>query len=728
MAITTLFITPPFTQLNTPYPATAYLKGFFNTVNLKAYQADLGMEVILDLFSSSGVKTLFKTIEHYGLDLSDNAVRMIHLQEHYINAIDPVIAFLQDKNPTLAYRIAKGDYLPEASRFGLKEEADLAFGTMGIRDKARHFATLFLEDLSDLIRETVDPNFGFSRYAEQLGMSATEFDELHEELQLDPSFTDHYLLKRLQEKLEQYQPQLVGISVPFPGNLYSAFKCAQYIKQNFPDIKTSLGGGFPNTELRSLSDPTVFDYFDFVTLDDGEQPLLSLVDYLDGNRPIENLKRTFLLQNGKVKYMDNKSLRDIPFKDLGCPDYTDLDLGSYLSVLEIANPMHRLWSDGCWNKLTMAHGCYWKKCSFCDISLDYIETYTPLSATTICDRMEQLMEQTGQNGFHFVDEAAPPSIMRDVAIEILRRDLAVVWWTNIRFEERFTKDLCQLLKTSGCIAVSGGLEVASDRLLEKMEKGVSVSQVARVTQHFTQAGIMVHAYLMYGFPTQTEQETIDSLEMVRQLFQAGIIQSGFWHRFAMTAHSPVGLQPEKYGVVKVGPEQGGFAYNDLAHEDPTGANPTIFSIGLKTSLLSYMRNQGFDKPLQSWFEDELPPTTIPENHIATAINKTENINLSDKSKILWIGNLPAVDIVETENSEEALFEFHDLQRLFSFTIPVDLAETLDALLEQIHYKNEKLFSIKNAKDLFNEFGEWSLEDATKLEAWKVLRENGLLVL
>lgn len=63
-----------------------------------------------------------------------------------------------------------------------------------------------------------------------------------------------------------------------------------------------------------------------------------------------------------------------------------------------------------------------------------------------------------------------------------------------------------------------------------MEKGVTIAQVARVTDGFTQAGIMVHAYLMYGFPTQTTQETIDSLEVVRQLFQAGIVQSGYWHR------------------------------------------------------------------------------------------------------------------------------------------------------------------------------------------------------
>ena len=149
--------------------------------------------------------------------------------------------------------------------------------------------------------------------------------------------------------------------------------------------------------------------------------------------------------------------------------------------------MHSLWSDGRWNKLTMAHGCYWGKCTFCDISLDYISLYEPIAATILVDRMEQLIAQTGEQGFHFVDEAAPPALMRAVALEILKRKLTVTWWTNIRFEKNFTQDLCHLLKASGCIAVSGGLEVASDRLLKLIDKGVTVEQVAQVTRSFTAA-------------------------------------------------------------------------------------------------------------------------------------------------------------------------------------------------------------------------------------------------
>jgi len=439
---------------------------------------------------------------------------------------------------------------------------------MGTQDKAKHLATLYLEDISDFIVECVDENFGFSRYAERLGRSANSFDELYGALQQELTYIDQISLSILKERIETIQPTLFLISVPFPGNLYSAFRSAQWVKKHYPNIKIAMGGGFPNTELRSLSDARVFEFFDYITLDDGEVP----IELLSSPCPSEGgetrtYKRTFLLEDGKVVYKNNSTQPDYKQSQVGTPDYSDLLLDKYISVIEIVNPMHRLWSDGRWNKLTMAHGCYWGKCTFCDISLDYIKVYEPVAARLLCDRMEEMIAQTGETGFHYVDEAAPPALMRALALEILRRKLAVTWWTNIRFEKSFTQDLCLLLKASGCIAVSGGLEVASDRLLKLIDKGVTVEQVAKVTRNFTEAGVMVHAYLMYGYPTQTVQETVDSLEMVRQLFEAGVLQSGFWHQFAMTAHSPVGMFPEQFGAVKETEAIGTFANNDINFVD-----------------------------------------------------------------------------------------------------------------------------------------------------------------
>ncbi|UPQ78223.1 radical SAM protein [Flavobacterium azooxidireducens] len=727
-----LLITPPFTQLNTPYPATAYLKGFLNTKNISSFQMDLGIEVILEIFSKKGLEKVFQ-LSSLKFQIDENCQRIYALQNDYIQTIDAVISFLQGKNPTLARQICSGNFLPEAFRFEQLDDMEYAFGTMGMQDKAKHLATLYLEDLSDYIVACVDENFGFSRYAERLGRSANSFDELYHQLNQKPTYIDEITLSILNQKLIEVQPKLVCLSVPFPGNLYSAFRCAQFIKTNFPNIKTSMGGGFPNTELRDLKDKRVFDFFDFITLDDGELPIellhRSVCHSEEGISSIQ-YKRTFLLENNEVVYKNNSTQQDYKQSDVGTPDYSDLQLDNYISVIEIANPMHSLWSDGRWNKLTMAHGCYWGKCTFCDISLDYIKLYEPIAAKLLVDRIEELITQTGENGFHFVDEAAPPALMREVALEILRRKLTVSWWTNIRFEKSFSADLCQLLKASGCIAVSGGLEVASDRLLELIKKGVTVEQVAQVTRNFTESGIMVHAYLMYGYPTQTIQETVDSLEMVRQLFELGVLQSGFWHQFAMTAHSPVGMFPEEFGVI---PQQNEvtFANNDIQFTDKTGINHDKFSFGLKKSLFNYMHGICFDYELQEWFDFKIPKTKIAPDYIISCLEKEENFNTKPTSKIVWIGGKPSAEKFtkskKGQSWEMMKLTFHTKIETVEISLEKEKAIWLMEILEKISISNSKTFTFSHLKeDFVTHFEDFELFWYSK--TIKPLRNAGLLVL
>lgn len=702
-----LLITPPFTQLNTPYPATAYLKGFLNTKSIKSFQCDLGIEVILTIFSKNGLIKLFNKIEQSTYEKSENAQRIIALRQDYINTIDAVILFLQGKNPTLSIAICQEDFLPQASRFLQTEDLEWAFGTMGNMDKAKHLATLYLEDLSDIIIECVDEYFGFSRYAEKLGRSANSFDELYHHLQQKPTYFDEILIEILEEKIQLTQPQLVAISVPFPGNLYSAFRIAQCIKKQHSSIKIAMGGGFPNTELRSLSDVRVFEFFDFITLDDGELPFELLINNIKSNT-FEEFKRSFLLENNCVVYKNNTIKSDYKQIEVGTPDYSDLWLDKYISVIEMVNPMHSLWSNGRWNKLTMAHGCYWAKCTFCDVSLDYIKLYEPIAAKTLCDRIETIIAQTGETGFHFVDEAAPPALMRALAIEIIKRKLVITWWTNIRFEKSFTKDLCLLLKASGCIAVSGGLEVASDRLLALIDKGVTVAQVAKVNQYFTEAGIMVHAYLMYGYPTQTIQETIDALEMVRQLFETGVLQSAYWHQFALTAHSPIGLAPEKYGIKKHTEIIGSFANNDIFYDDSTGIQHDKFSFGLKKSLFNYMHGIGFELPLQSWFDFKIPNTKISPHYIENILDEAKEISAKPNTKIIWLGNPPTIEFY-TKNKkgnkyEMAKLHFHTKSNSHSISLNKQQAIWFSEILSLLSVHHHKIYSLQEIKTHYEQHG------------------------
>ncbi len=727
-------ITPPFTQLNTPYPATAYLKGFFNTKGIASVQADLGIEVTIELFSKKGLEKLFKTVDgklqnESQFVLSDNSKRMLTLKDAYLKTIDQVISFLQGKSNTLAHLICSRHFLPEASRFKQIDDMHWAFGSMGKQDMAKHIATMYLEDLSDFIKENIDEHFGFSRYAESLGRSANSFDELYNALQKPFTYLDEILIQILDPRLKKVNPKLVCISVPFPGNLYTSLRCGQWIKKNYPTLKVAMGGGFANTELRSLSDVRVFEFYDFITLDNGEAPLEILIEHIDGKKEQNELKRCFTLVNGAVAYINNTSCSDYKQGQVGTPDYDDLLLDKYISAIEVINPMHSLWSDGRWNKLTMAHGCYWGKCTFCDISLDYIKTYEPIAASLIVDRMEELINKTGEHGFHFVDEAAPPSLMKSVAIEIIRRKLVVSWWANVRFEKSFTRDLCLLLKASGCIAVSGGLEVASDRLLALINKGITVAQVAKVSKHFSDAGIMVHAYLMYGFPTQTVQETIDSLEMVRQLFETGTLQSAFWHLFTMTAHSPVGLAPEKYSVKKVTEAIGTFANNDIEHIDPSGANHEIFGFGLKKALLNYMHGTCFELPLQKWFDFKVPSTSIANNYIFNALQEPELIK-NNYQKIIWAGVMPTCTIEHRSKKgnkwEEMNLHFQTNKTQLSINLSPEVGNWFMRLLPLLSIDKGNGLSYAQIKESYTNAGLQGFELCWDNKPFTQLYKAGLL--
>jgi len=628
-----LAVIPPMTQLNTPYPSTAYLTGFLRSRGIAAVQEDLALALVLDLFSAQGLELMrTSAAARPEPERSAQVVHFLAEFERYRTTIGPTLRFLQGHDATLAHRIVGRRWLPEGARFRpldvFVDDAGgdplaWAFGALGLQDRARHLATLYLNDLADVLRDAVDGRFEFVRYAEQLAASQPSFDPLSAALAATPNLVDERLARLALAAVDRHRPRMLLLSVPFPGSMYAALRIAQAVKAQHPDIAIALGGGFVNTELRELSEPRLFDFVDFVTLDAGERPLLSLIEHLQGRRSRQRLQRTFVRDaaSGSVRYI-NFAEPDVPFEETGTPTWDGLPLDRYLSLLDMLNPMHRLWSDGRWNKLTVAQGCYWKKCSFCDVSLDYIARFEQASASTLVDRIEAIVQETGQTGFHFVDEAAPPKALRALAAELQRRNVGISWWGNVRFEKTFTPALCEELAASGCVAISGGLEVASDRLLNLMKKGVSVGQVARVTQAFSQAGVLVHAYLMYGFPTQTAQDTIDALEYVRQLFEQGCVQSGFFHRFVCTVHSPVGQRPEDYGITLLPLPPGRFARNDVGFVDPTGADHDAMGRALKKAIYNYMHGIGLNADVRSWFEGHMPRPTVPRHSIARALRAT----------------------------------------------------------------------------------------------------------
>ncbi len=751
-----LLVTPPLTQLNTPYPASPYLAGYLEKCGYDVAQLDLGIMLVDRIFTRSFLHNLFdealteervpvsevaKNRSTYAMPESQQ--RMLACRSGYEDTVDAVIRFLRGREPMLAQRICTRQYLPEGDRFKDVYELDWAFGEIGIHDKAIHLATLFIEDIVDFIRTNVAPNFELIKYAEKLCLYLPTFDPLIVELeQTQKNSVDLLMLSIFEEHLLKADPQVVGFCVPFPGNLYGALKCGALLKQKYPSILTVMGGGYVNTELRQLSDPRLFNYLDFLTFDDGELPLERLVKgFVASGNSIEQLKalvtkgeregepliRTMFCYQGKIEVAQPDSIQNIPMVDRGTPDYSGLPLSLYLDMTEVANPMLRLWNNGRWNKLTLAHGCYWAKCAFCDTSLDYISRYESIPASILVDRMEAMMAQTGQSGFHFVDEAAPPAVLKRVAIEVIRRGLQVSWWGNIRFEKSFTPDLCRLLAKSGCIAVSGGIEVASDRLLQLMNKGVTLFGATNACAAFSKAGIMVHAYLMYGFPSQTTQETIDSLEVVRQLFSLGLIQSAFWHRFAMTVHSPVGCNPERFGVKRITEQPNSFSNNEVYFNDSVSTDHDQFGEGLRIATYNYMNGVGFDKKVFTWFETRLPKTTYSPTFVESFLVTNRAENTTKNSRLIWLGDGLSQTVRKAKSGGEefvlSCYSGSDITEIITDRKQTDFAF---ALIEKSKPRNNP-FTFDESEVLFSTITGTASEKMVKSRVWKGLRSAGLIV-
>jgi hypothetical protein len=597
-----LLITPPFVQMNTPYPATPVLTGFLRSRGADAHQADLSLELALALFSKAGIGSIAGECSKNPHKTELVQFFLTHC-EAYRSTVETAVAFLQGRNEAAGWLIARRGYLPEGPAFSalepegveLSAEANLhaLFGDLGIADRAKYLASLYLDDIAQVIREGIDPDFGFSRYAEKIALTAPRFTPLRDRLEGAPGFIDAQIASLTLCALERRAPDAVGITIPFPGTLYAALRIARTIKHAHPAICVIIGGGYVSTELRGLTDRRIFEYVDKIVYDEGFEPWAGI---LDGGEPVRTISA------------------DSPLPPALCchpggaphlkPDYTGLQLPHYFSLMEMANPMHRIWSDGRWLKLQLASGCYWKKCAFCDTALDYIQRYQPPRIQHVIDAVQQLKAETGLSGFHFTDEALAPALIRRFCEELIRRRITITWWGNIRFEKQFDAALAELMAESGCIAVTGGLECANDRLLKLMNKGITLNSAERACQALSDAGILVHAYLMYGFPTQTRDETIGALDFVRNSFARGWIQSAYWHRFALTLHSPIAQEPQKFGITLIDHAQPPgeiFAVNEIPYREAGAPDHDRLGSSLRLALYNYMLGLGLEIPAAEWF-------------------------------------------------------------------------------------------------------------------------------
>ena len=717
-----ILIQPPFTQLNAPYPAIHNLEAFLRGRGTQAGAFDHSIGLYRKIFSREGLSKVFSdaraalgrgsetarpqaTRPEYR---NPNAATRIQIERYlsyeplYIEWIDGIVDFLSGRDPAMAHRLASAVELPR----GARAEAFLAQrdGRIG-PDEARSLATRILDDLGDFIAYSLDPAFGTVRYAERLASSRADFGEVRSALAgswlmnefYAPMLIEFWSARAAEAATGSAEPVgLVLITIPFPGCLLGALACARATRKAFsggsrPPIV--FGGGYVSTELRGLRDAGIFDFCDYLSFDAGYGSLASIIEREKAPTQAaapELYKTMFRRNDGALVVagfpeVDSARFEEGPGRVLAdCaqagrfaklereavkgvfPDYGSADFGDYLRIVDSENPMHRLWSDTPWLKYSLAHGCYWRRCSFCDTELEYVADFARTETEGLLAAADKASARTGLYGIHFVDEAMPMAALLDFARANRVRATAGAalgasanapaaasatkrpfsFWGNVRFDASWTQGRCEFLAASGLVAVSGGIEIATERGLAMTDKGFDLASLVRTLVAMRRAGLLVHAYLIYGFPGQTAADIVDSAEFCRQLFASGLVDSAFWHRFVLTRHSRMYREwrEGKRPPLKPLDREWRFANNDLSFEGEKAFDR--FDAPLSAALAAWMEGTDLQKPASAWFGRGIPKASIPADHVESLIAKAEEA-LDDevpspKGRAYWIAGWPMV--------------------------------------------------------------------------------------
>ncbi len=722
----TIIIQPPLVQLNTPYPSGAYLLSFFKQLySENVFWFDLSTELFHKIFCRSGIEHIFSRASGKALKLArqfenqgdENSAfqlrRYVAEQNSWCEWIDAIVQILcgsyKFSGREFVHEFVRSAYVPRGNRV----ETYLSNLNRDVfSDDAQILASLSLADLADFISVCYDKNFSLIRYAENLATSVSSFDEILQNLD-SPILTD-FLRPLLHEKLLQetqadfqMQDTLFCISVPFPGCFVSALFCAREIKNLFgKKAFISIGGGYVNTELRDVKEKRLFDFCDVLSFDKGYGSYFKLFEIFKQNNFDIEETRSFLRNQDssfyKLRYLNNKNIvvpqldNDAKYENFEkqtlvsiIPDFSSIDFSKYPRLSDDQNPMHRIWNDGAWIKAFMAYGCYWHRCTFCDTSLDYVKNYCSTNISNLFDGLYKQAEIAKVYGIHFVDEACPPAALQKFVLKnlnISKTKQKFTFWGNIRFEKTFSRDLADLLAKGGLTAVSAGIEVATGKGLNSVNKGTDIENIISACCAFKEAGILIHSYMIFGFWNQSEQDLIDSMETLRQMFAAGLLDSAFWHKFSLTKHSTVfrewkeGKHPELKPIVN----ENQFAENALSFEGEEQSEK--YSEPLNSALNFWMEGKKLSKNVESYFPFKMPKPSVQKNFVENLIQKYEekkNAAFQKEptfaEKFVWLGGNPITE------KDELCWSF--MGELYSAEIDKNKGEEIKNLLNQIRAEN-----------------------------------------
>lgn len=464
----TLLIFPPYWCSSHPYLSLPCLSAYLKKNKVSADILDLNVKCINKLLSSDFIKKCTKLIEN-NLD-STTYEKNLLLYDYVINNIDSSVKIFKDKSNFFSF-----------SKYN-KAKITVSYA-LSIISKAYEPLKLGINSLSITKSLTIENVINFIKDS-----NANPFTDMFKEI----------INTDILRKYNHIAISLIGFEQILP-----TFTLCNYIKSIAPDIHITIGGSVFSKLYNELEESLeIFNYIDSILVFEGEEPLYRLILALRENKGFDSVPNLIYYDHRNSKLVKNPiSKLSCSINDLPVPDFSQYDFTEYLSPYVIL-------------PYFLSRSCYWSKCAFCDHDYGYDGKYRIKNFDKIIEEIKILKELYNVKALHLIDEAVSPKILNTFCDKLIEANIEIQWFCYIKASSDFTSELCNKMKTAGCLQILVGVESCSNSVLTSMNKGINTHDIEVTLKNMNQSGIWSHVFLINNFPTETSENKLESLVFI----------------------------------------------------------------------------------------------------------------------------------------------------------------------------------------------------------------------
>lgn len=510
-----LLINPPFGTILSPHISIPVLAAYLQnrSISLSAY--DMKREVYIKLLTPQNIFKSLNNVKTRFLELNSRA--QLNFGELY--EYEKLTSILSE------LRIFKRDM--EKLRFPFADFSDVQ------NSKAIH---LFIQIATfPYFPEIIIPHYSYGELSAYNPFSSADI--------LKASRHESYYVQLFQEILYDqilslYEPRIIGFSIVFTNQIIPAFQCARIIKHRLPHVHLTMGGPCISSYFREIQEKRIFTLIDSLVLDEGEIPLEILAKELSGNNPnLSEVPGFIYLSDNEIHV--NPPAPPVDMEQSPPPDYTVFQLDKYLFT-----------GKGLIAPFRLSKGCPWQKCTFCRTELYTCRNYQQPSMEMMYQQLLHVIETAGITSFFFSDENADPAVLEYISRRLVNDQVKIQWLVHTRISKSLTKKRCELYRKAGCINLRVGVESFSDRILKLMRKRITVRLIEHVLKEI--GGVLpIVAYMMVGFPTETEEEARTGYEKLNVFLSKGFVKTYTYALFGILYGSDIWKHQDKYGITEI---------------------------------------------------------------------------------------------------------------------------------------------------------------------------------